>query len=110
VPPEELVVRSELFTRPEPVSEIVELAVKLLVPELTVLSVPLREIAPVLLIIMLPVFCEMPVMVKGAAVFVSEILPAPVLVALKLLIVLAEPSVVPPTELVIKVGPESTPL
>lgn len=88
----------------------VPLEVKLILPLAAVLIAPEVVMAPVLPIVIFPVFCEMPAMVKGAAVSVREILPAPVLVAVKLLIVLALPSVVPPTEVVIKVGPESAPL
>jgi hypothetical protein len=51
-----------------------------------------------------------PAIVKGAAVFVSEIFPAPVFVAVKLERVFALPKVVPPFEVVTKEGPESTPL
>ena len=52
----------------------------------------------------------MPVIVSGAAVFVSEILPAPVLVALKLETVFALPSVVPPTEEVMREAADHAPL
>ena len=52
----------------------------------------------------------MPVKLKVAAVLVSEILPAPVLLALKLETVLALPRVVPPTELVISELADQAPL
>ena len=84
--------------------------VKLMLPLAAVLIVPLVVMPPVLPIMISPVFCAMPVIVSGVALFVREIFPAPVLVALKLDRRLALPKLVPPTEEVIKEGPDSTPL
>lgn len=59
--------------------------------------------APVLLIVTVPPFSSVRlVTVRGAAVLVRLMLPLVVLVALKLLTVLAPPSVVPVAELVVK--------
>ena len=87
----------------------VPLELKLIVPLAAVLKAPLSVSAPELSIMMLPVFCVMPVIVKGAALLVNSIFPEPVLVALKLRIVLAALRVVPPTEEVIKEDPERIP-
>jgi hypothetical protein len=67
---------------------------------------PVMLIAPVLFTLMLPVpVCEMPVIVNGAAVLISEMLPIPVFVALKLVTTLALFNVAPVAELVVSKPP-----
>src|ERR1700722_20306316 len=110
-PPTEFKVRSPVvLINPETVlSEIVppEVNVILLAPEatepvMTILPAALElvtETAPV------PV-CDMPVIVKGDAVtLLSEIIPTPLFVALKLVTVLFEPRIVPVAELVVSKAP-----
>jgi hypothetical protein len=67
---------------------------------------PIILIAPVLLTLILPVpVCEMPVIVNGAAVLISEMLPIPVFVALKLVTTFALFNVVPVAEVVVSKPP-----
>ncbi len=68
-----------------------------------VLIAPETVVAPVLVILTppVPLLCVIPVIENGSALFVNEIVPLLPFVALKLEIILAPPSVVPPTELVV---------
>ncbi len=68
-----------------------------------VLIAPETVVAPVLVILTppVPLLCVIPVIEKGSALFVNEIVPLVPFVALKLEIILAPPRVVPPTEFVV---------
>jgi hypothetical protein len=99
------VVKLAPLIKPEPLSAKVDVEVKpMLFAPAAILSVIL--IAPVLFTLMLPVpSCEIPVIVNGAAVLIREMLPMPVLVALKLVTTFALFKVVPIAELVVNKPP-----
>src|SRR3984957_4255556 len=104
-PPTEFVVSNAPLIKPAPLSVNAPLDVSetLFAPPA---MLPVILIAPVLLTETAPVpACEMPVIVNGAAVFVNEITPVPLLAALKLATVLAFPNVVPVAELVVSNAP-----
>jgi hypothetical protein len=104
-PPTELTVSSAPLIKPEPLSATVLLEVRDTLLLLPAATLPAMLIAPVLLIETLPVPASLiPVTVKGAAVFVSEIPPF-ASVALKLVTVLAFPKVVPVAEFVVSHAP-----
>jgi hypothetical protein len=99
-PPAELVASNAPLIRPEPLSVIAPLDVSDTLLVLPAATLPIMLIAPALLIETLPVPASLiPVTVKGAAVFVSEIPPF-ASVALKLVTVLALFKVVPVSETV----------
>jgi hypothetical protein len=104
-PPTELTVSSAPLIRSELLSATVLLEVSDTLLLLPAATLPMMLIAPVLLIETLPVPASLiPVTVKGAAVFVSEIPPL-ASVALKFVTVLALPKVVPIAEFVVSNAP-----
>lgn len=81
-----------------------ESVVRLTLPPVAVIK-PLVVIAPVFVIDTLPLlFCAIPVIVKGLLVLLIEILPLLLLVAFRLLMVLALFSVMPPLAVAVKLG------
>jgi hypothetical protein len=106
-PPTEFVVNKPPLTKPEPLSDIVPLEVRLIALPVPAATLPVILKIPVLLTVTVPpvLVCVMPVTFNVLTELVKEITPVPLFVALKLLTPFTLPNVVLVPETVVNKAP-----